>query len=127
FSSSRRRHTSSKRDWSSDVCSSDLANPRIAAALADQAHTLEHVIFAGMTHPPAIELAERLVAVAPPGLTRVNYADNGSSAVEVALKMSFHYWLNRGRGRRTRFMALSGGYHGETLGALSVSDVPLYR
>jgi len=103
------------------------ANPRIAAALTDQARTLEHVIFAGMTHPPAIELAERLVAVTPPGLERVFYADNGSSAIEIALKMSFHYWLNRGQGKRTRFMALSGGYHGETLGALSVSDVALYR
>ncbi|HET7663189.1 MAG TPA: adenosylmethionine--8-amino-7-oxononanoate transaminase [Rhodanobacteraceae bacterium] len=103
------------------------ANPRIAAALTEQARTLEHVIFAGMTHPPAIELAERLVAVTPPGLERVFYADNGSSAIEIALKMSFHYWLNRGQGKRTRFMALSGGYHGETLGALSVSDVALYR
>ncbi len=103
------------------------ANPRIVAALADQAQTLEHVIFAGLTHPPAIELAERLVAVTPAGLTRVNYADNGSSAVEIALKMSFHYWLNKGQGRRNRFMALAGGYHGETLGALAVSDVGLYR
>ena len=67
------------------------ANPRIAAALVDQARTLEHVIFAGMTHPPAIALAEQLVAVTPPGLERVFYADNGSSAIEIALKMSFHY------------------------------------
>jgi adenosylmethionine-8-amino-7-oxononanoate aminotransferase len=103
------------------------ANPRIAAALADQARRLEHVIFAGFTHPPAIELAEELVRVAPPGLTRVFFADNGSSAVEVALKMSFHYWLNRGHGQKTRFIALTGSYHGETLGALSVSDVALYR
>jgi adenosylmethionine-8-amino-7-oxononanoate aminotransferase len=103
------------------------ANPRIAAALADQASTLEHVIFAGFTHPPAIELAEKLVAITPPGLDKVFFADNGSSAVEVALKMSFHYWLNRGHGEKTRFVALSGSYHGETLGALSVSDVALYR
>jgi adenosylmethionine-8-amino-7-oxononanoate aminotransferase len=103
------------------------ANPRIAAALADQARTLEHVIFAGFTHPPAIELAEKLVAVTPPGLDKVFFADNGSSAVEVALKMSFHYWLNLGHGEKTRFIALSGSYHGETLGALSVSDVALYR
>ena len=103
------------------------ANPHIAAALAEQARTLEHVIFAGCTHEPAIELAERLVKLTPQGLNRVFYADNGSAAVEVALKMSFHFWLNQGRGERTRFIALSGGYHGETLGALSVSDVALYR
>jgi adenosylmethionine-8-amino-7-oxononanoate aminotransferase len=103
------------------------ANPRIAAALADQAARLEHVIFAGFTHEPAIELAERLVRLTPPGLDRVFLADNGSAAVEVALKMSFHYWRNVGRGGRTRFMALTGSYHGETLGALSVSDVALYR
>jgi adenosylmethionine-8-amino-7-oxononanoate aminotransferase len=103
------------------------ANPRIAAALADQARTLEHVMFAGFTHEPAIELAEELVRITPPGLDRVFYADNGSSAIEVALKMSFHYWLNQGHGEKTRFIALSGSYHGETLGALSVSDVALYR
>jgi len=103
------------------------ANPRIAAALADQAQRLEHVIFAGFTHEPAIALAEELVRVTPAGLDRVFYADNGSAAVEVALKMSFHYWLNRGHGQKTRFIALTGSYHGETLGALSVSDVALYR
>lgn len=103
------------------------ANPRIAAALADQARTLEHVIFAGFTHEPAIALAEELVRVTPAGLDRVFYADNGSAAIEVALKMSFHYWLNQGHGEKTRFIALTGSYHGETLGALSVSDVGLYR
>jgi len=103
------------------------ANARIAAALADQARTLEHVIFAGFTHEPAVALAEELVRVTPPGLERVFYADNGSAAIEVALKMSFHYWLNQGHGEKTRFIALTGSYHGETLGALSVSDVALYR
>jgi adenosylmethionine-8-amino-7-oxononanoate aminotransferase len=103
------------------------ANPRIGAALADQARTLEHVIFAGFTHEPAIALAEELVRITPPGLDRVFYADNGSAAIEVALKMSFHYWLNQGHGEKTRFIALTGSYHGETLGALSVSDVALYR
>jgi adenosylmethionine---8-amino-7-oxononanoate aminotransferase len=103
------------------------ANPRIAAALADQAKTLEHVIFAGFTHPPAIELAEQLVRITPAGLEKVFFADNGSAAIEVALKMSFHYWLNQGQGEKTRFIALTGSYHGETLGALSVSDVALYR
>jgi adenosylmethionine---8-amino-7-oxononanoate aminotransferase len=103
------------------------ANPRIAAALAEQARTLEHVIFAGFTHEPAIQLAEELVRITPAGLDRVFYADNGSAAIEVALKMSFHYWLNQGHGEKTRFIALTGSYHGETLGALSVSDVALYR
>ena len=103
------------------------ANPRLAAALAEQARTLEHVIFAGFTHEPAIALAEELVRVTPAPLQRVFLADNGSAAIEVALKMSFHYWLNQGRGEKTRFIALTGSYHGETLGALSVSDVALYR
>ena len=103
------------------------ANPRIAAALSDQAQRLEHVIFAGFTHEPAIKLAEELVRITPAGLDKVFYADNGSSAIEVALKMSFHYWLNQGRGEKTRFIALTGSYHGETLGALAVSDVALYR
>ena len=103
------------------------ANPRLAAALADQARRLEHVIFAGFTHEPAIALAEELVRITPPGLERVFFADNGSAAIEVALKMSFHYWLNRSHGEKKRFIALTGSYHGETLGALSVSDVALYR
>ncbi len=102
-------------------------HPRIVAALKDQLDRLDHIMLAGMTHAPAVALAEALVAVAPPGLVRVFYADNGSSAVEVALKMSFHYWRNSGCGTRTKFIALSGAYHGETLGALAVSDVGLYR
>ncbi len=103
------------------------ANPRISAALAAQATQLEHVLLAGCTHEPAITLAERLSALAPPGLTRCFYADSGSAAVEVALKMSFHYWQNCGRPAKQRFLTLSNSYHGETLGALSVGDVPLYR
>ncbi len=103
------------------------ANPHINAALRQQMDTLEHVILAGFSHAPAIELAERLTAITPPGLERVFYADNGSSAVEVALKMSFHYWRNRGRPQRTRFINLSNSYHGETLGALAVGDVALYK
>ena len=102
-------------------------HPRIVAGLKDQLDRLDHIMLAGMTHEPAVALAEQLVEVAPPGLSRVFYADNGSSAVEVALKMSFHYWRNRGQSARTRFIALSGGYHGETVGALSVTDVALYR
>ena len=103
------------------------AHPRLDAALRDQIGRLEHVILAGFTHAPAIELAERLVAIAPKGLTRVQYADNGSSAVEIALKLAFHHCRNRGDAQRTKFVALAGGYHGETLGALSVTDIPLYR
>jgi adenosylmethionine-8-amino-7-oxononanoate aminotransferase len=103
------------------------ANPRIAAAVARQLGRLEHVMLAGFTHEPAIELAERLTALAPPGLTRCFYADNGSSAIEVALKMSFHYWRNAGRPAKHRFVALTNSYHGETLGALAVGHVELYR
>ncbi|MFZ5606354.1 MAG: adenosylmethionine--8-amino-7-oxononanoate transaminase [Pseudomonadota bacterium] len=108
------------------------AEPRIADAIARQAHTLEQVILAGFSHAPAVELAERLLALAPreagrAPLARVFYADNGSSGVEVALKMAFHWFHNRGEHRRTRFIALTGSYHGETLGALAVGDIPLYR
>lgn len=108
------------------------AEPRIGAAIAQQAGTLEQVMLAGFTHAPAVQLAERLLAIAPrqpdrAPLSKVFYADNGSAGVEVALKMAFHYFHNRGEHRRTRFIALENGYHGETIGALSVSDIPLYR
>lgn len=108
------------------------AEPRIAGAIAAQAATLEHVLLAGCTHAPAVELAERLLAVAPreagrAPLAKVFYADNGSAGVEVALKMAFHWFRNAGEPRRTKFVALEGGYHGETLGALAVGDIPLYR
>ncbi|MGB5339167.1 MAG: adenosylmethionine--8-amino-7-oxononanoate transaminase, partial [Gammaproteobacteria bacterium] len=81
----------------------------------------------GFTHETVVELSERLVEIAPPGLERCFYADNGSSAVEVALKMSFHAWLNQGRSGKTRFVTLQNSYHGETLGALAVGDVELYK
>ncbi len=103
------------------------ANPRINAAVRDQLERLEHVILAGFTHEPALMLAERLVALTPPGLDRVFYADNGSAAVEVALKMSYHYWRNSGRPEKRRFVTLANSYHGETLGALAVGDVALYK
>lgn len=103
------------------------SHPYINAALQEQLGTLEHVLFAGFSHQPGIELAERLTRLAPPGLSRCFYADNGSSAVEVALKMSFHYWKNAGRPARTRYITLSNSYHGETLGALAVGDVALYK
>jgi adenosylmethionine-8-amino-7-oxononanoate aminotransferase len=103
------------------------ANPEINAALRAQLEQLEHVLLAGFSHEPAVVLAERLVALTPDGLTRCFFADNGSSAVEVAVKMSFHYWRNLGRSSKTRFVTLSNSYHGETLGALAVGDVPLYK
>jgi len=103
------------------------ANPYISRKVSEQAGVLEHVILAGATHEPAVELAERLVAATPRGLERVFYADSGSSAVEIALKMSFHYWQNMGEGGRTRFVTLSNSYHGETLGALSVGDAGLFK
>ena len=102
-------------------------HPYINAALRDQLENLEHVLLAGFTHAPAVELAERLLRLAPPGLNRCFYADNGSSAVEIALKMSFHYWRNRGQTGKTRFITLANSYHGETLGALAVGDVALYK
>ncbi|HTV52936.1 MAG TPA: adenosylmethionine--8-amino-7-oxononanoate transaminase [Steroidobacteraceae bacterium] len=103
------------------------ANPRINEALRAQLGELEHVILAGFTHEPVVALSEALVAAAPRGLTRCFYADNGSSAVEVALKMSFHFWRNRGRENKRRFVTLANSYHGETLGALAVGNVELYK
>ena len=103
------------------------ANTYINAALKDQLDNLEQVIFAGFTHEPAIKLAEKLIEVTPNGLSRCFYADNGSAAVEVALKMSFHYWRNKGRTTKTKFITLENSYHGETLGALAVGNVPLYK
>jgi adenosylmethionine-8-amino-7-oxononanoate aminotransferase len=102
-------------------------HPYIRAALVEQLGDLEQVIFAGFTHEPGIRLAERLSAVTPPGLARCFYADNGSAAVEVALKMSFHCWRNLGRTGKRRFVTLENSYHGETLGALAVGDVALYK
>ena len=103
------------------------ANPTINAALSEQANQLEHVIFAGFSHEPGIRLAERLVAMTPKKLERVFYGDNGSSAVEIALKMSFHYWKNKGKSAKTQFVNLANSYHGETFGALAVGDVALYK
>ena len=103
------------------------AHPEISAAVKRQLDTLEHVLLAGFTHEPVVRLSERLIKITPPGLTRCFYADNGSAAVEIAMKMSFHYWRNHGQSRKTRFISLANSYHGETLGALSVSDIPLYR
>jgi adenosylmethionine-8-amino-7-oxononanoate aminotransferase len=101
-------------------------NEHISKRVKEQLDTLEHVLLAGFTHKPAVELAEKLVALTPKGLEKVFFADNGSSAVEVALKMSFHYHKNRGS-HRPLFLSLTNSYHGETIGALSVGDVELYK
>ena len=103
------------------------ANPRINAAIASQLGDFAHVMLAGFTHAPVIELSERLAALAPPGLGHAFYASDGASATEIALKMSFHYWLQRGARDKSRYVRLAGGYHGETVGALGVTDVALFR
>ncbi|MDH4871009.1 adenosylmethionine--8-amino-7-oxononanoate transaminase [Pseudomonas sp. BN515] len=102
------------------------ANPRINQRIKDQVDQLEHVILAGFSHQPVIELSERLVKITPKGLDRVFYADNGSSGIEVALKMSYHFWRNQGLERKKRFVTLTNSYHGETVAAMSVGDVALF-
>lgn len=103
-------------------------HPRLVAAMATQAARLDHVLFAGATHEPAVQLAEELLAIAPRGLERVFYSDDGSTAVEVALKMVLQSWLHRGESRRTVFVALDGAYHGDTFGAMAASDPePFFR
>jgi adenosylmethionine-8-amino-7-oxononanoate aminotransferase len=102
-------------------------HPRLNRALIAQAGRISHHIFAGFTHEPAVELATRLCALAPGGLNKVFFADNGSAAVEVALKMSFQYWQQVGIPQKTRFVSITEAYHGETVGALSVSGCDLYR
>ena len=103
------------------------AHPRINGALVAQLYELDHVMLAGFTHRPVIELSERLGKLAPPGLGHAFYGSDGASAIEIALKMSFHYWRNVGQPEKRGFLSLSGGYHGETLGALAVTDVALFR
>ena len=103
------------------------SNPRINAALREQLEKLEHVMLAGFTHEPVVELSERLRELAPPGLGHCFYGSDGASATEIALKMSAHYWCNTGQPDKTQFISLQNSYHGETLGALSVTDVVLFR
>ena len=103
------------------------ANARINAAIIDQLERLEHVILAGFTHEPAVALSERLSAATGGRLGHCFFASDGSSAVEIALKMSHHVWRNRGQPGKSRFAYLTGAYHGETTGALSVGDVALFR
>ncbi|MBE0630986.1 MAG: adenosylmethionine--8-amino-7-oxononanoate transaminase, partial [Burkholderia vietnamiensis] len=103
------------------------ANPHINAALKDQLDTLEHAMLAGCTHEPAIELAERLHALTARTLGHAFFASDGASAVEIALKMSFHAWRNRGQGDKREFVCVANSYHGETIGALGVTDVALFK
>lgn len=103
------------------------ANPRINAALKDQLDTLEHAMLAGFTHEPVIELSEKLSALTGGALGHSFYASDGASAVEIALKMSFHSWRNHGKTAKQEFVCLKGSYHGETIGALAVTDVALFK
>jgi adenosylmethionine-8-amino-7-oxononanoate aminotransferase len=97
-------------------------HPHIREAVQRQLATMPHVMFGGLAHEPAFVLAERLTTMVPPGLTRVFFADSGSIAVEVALKIALQYWLNIGRPEKCRFLCFADGYHGDTFGAMSVSD-----
>ncbi|MEM7306821.1 MAG: adenosylmethionine--8-amino-7-oxononanoate transaminase [Planctomycetota bacterium] len=97
-------------------------HPALVEAMAEQARTLDHVLFAGTTHEPAVALSEELLAVSSPGLSRVFFSDNGSTAVEVALKMAYQRWVHRGEPQRTVFIALEGAYHGDTFGAMAIGD-----
>jgi adenosylmethionine-8-amino-7-oxononanoate aminotransferase len=103
------------------------SHPAINAALAAQLDSLEHVMLAGFTHAPVVELSERLARLAPGKLGHAFFASDGASAVEIALKMAFHFWTNQDRRGKTRFVSLQGGYHGETAGALGVTDVEIFR
>ncbi|AWZ47939.1 adenosylmethionine--8-amino-7-oxononanoate transaminase [Clostridiaceae bacterium 14S0207] len=103
------------------------SNKRINEAIKSQIDNIEHVIFANFSNKSAIELSEKLVEITPSRLEKVFFSDNGSSAVEIALKMSFHYHQQKGSKKKTRFIAISDAYHGETLGALSVCDIDLYN
>jgi adenosylmethionine-8-amino-7-oxononanoate aminotransferase len=103
------------------------SNKRINEAIKKQIDSIEHVIFANFSNKPAIELAEKLVNITPDKLTKVFFSDNGSSAVEIALKMSFHYNMQKGNVKKKKFVALSDAYHGETLGALSVCDIDAFN
>ncbi len=101
--------------------------PEIDQAVRDQLERIAHSTFLGLTHPSAIELAEKLIRIAPPGMSRVFYSDSGSEAVEIALKMAFQYWQHRGEKKKTRFARLTEAYHGDTLGAVSVGGIDLFH
>ena len=103
------------------------ANPRINQAITKQLEKIEHVMLAGFTHPPVVELSEKLSALTKGNLGHVFYASDGASAVEIALKMSHHYWQLHNKPQKKKFVCLENGYHGETLGALAVTDVAIFR
>jgi adenosylmethionine-8-amino-7-oxononanoate aminotransferase len=122
-----------KGDFYFDTISSWWCNvhghnhPRIEAAIKRQLTSLDHVLFAGFTHKPAILLAEKLLSIAPGNLVKIFFSDNGSTSVEVALKMSFQYWHNIKKVRKRRFVCLDYAYHGDTIGAMSISGVSLFN
>lgn len=101
-------------------------HPHINTKIKDQLDTLEHTLIASVTHPPILQLAEKLVKITPAPLTKAFFADSGSGAVEVALKMSLQYWQQQGFNAKKKFISLEHGYHGETVGSLSVTDIPLF-
>ena len=103
------------------------SHPEINAAIRDQLEKIEHVMLAGFTHEPVVSLSERLTQLAPGSLGHCFYASDGASAVEIALKMSFHYWQLCGHTQKSHFISLQNDYHGETLGALSVTDIAIFR
>ena len=103
------------------------SNPRINHAITEQLEKIEHVMLAGFTHPPVVELSEKLSALTKHHLGHVFYASDGASAVEIALKMSHHYWQLNDKPQKKKFVCVENGYHGETLGALAVTDVAIFR
>ncbi len=103
------------------------SNTRINHAITEQLEKIEHVMLAGFTHPPVVELSEKLSALTKHHLGHVFYASDGASAVEIALKMSHHYWQLNGKPQKKKFVCVENGYHGETLGALAVTDVAIFR
>lgn len=119
--------------WYFDTVSSWWCNihghghPDITKAINEQLKKIDHVMFAGFTHEPAVKLSEKLISVAPKGLSRVFYSDNGSTAVETAMKMSLQYWANKGLRKKNRFVALDMGYHGDTAGTMSLGGVDLFN
>ncbi|APW40907.1 adenosylmethionine--8-amino-7-oxononanoate transaminase [Rhodoferax koreense] len=125
FDHERRRYFDATSSWWVNLFGH--ADARINAALKDQLDRLPHVMLAGCTHAPAVELAERLSALTGGVLGHCFFASDGASAVEIALKMSFHHWRKRGHPEKREFVCLRRGYHGETLGALAVTDVPVFR
>lgn len=123
-------HTSDGKKILDGICSwwvnlHGHAHPRIAKAIAEQASTLEHVIFAGFTHKPAIQLSENLLSILPDNQKKIFFSDNGSTAVEVGLKMSFQYWHNQGI-KKDKVIAIKGAYHGDTFGSMSVAERGLF-